>query len=137
MPFFFSHSSGASKFLKHPDTPASGTLRVVDNNGFERWIPYSSWTGLVFTINTGHGDIGNNNDFAGINASIGNNVYVTYIDENAATATLNWQSTYVAPRSLVAIVRNGFLTGPIKQFIAEWSLTSSNQTLNAIRTTDL
>ena len=120
------------------DTPSSGTIRLVDDNGFERWLPYSSWTGLVFTLDTGHPDMGNNNDFDGVGASIDNEVYITYIDENAATATLNWQSTYSgSPRSLVALVRNGFATGPIKQFIAEWSLTSSNQTLNAIRTTDL
>ena len=119
------------------DTPSSGTIRLVDNSGYERWLPYSSWTGLVFTLNTGHPDMGSNNDFDGVNADIDNEVYVTYIDENAATATLNWQSTYVATRSLVAIVRNGFATGPIKQFIAEWSLTTADQTLNAIRTTDL
>ena len=69
---------------------------------------------------------------------LGHRLIMKYIDENAATATLNWQSTYSgSPRSLVALVRNGFATGPIKQFIAEWSLTASNQTLNAIRTTDL
>lgn len=119
------------------DTPASGTIRLIDNNGFERWLPYSSWTGLIFTLNTGHPDMGNNNDFDGVGAAIDNEVYITYIDENATTASLTFQSTYSTDRDLVAIVRNGWGTGPIKQFIAEWSLTSSNQTLNAIRTTDL
>lgn len=125
------------------DTPASGTIRVTDDDGFERWLPYSSWTGTTFTINTGHADIGSNNDFDGLTgsgtyqASAGNNVYITYIDSNAATTTLTFQSTYTSVRSLVALVRNGDSTAPIKQFIAEWSLTSSNQTLNAIRTTDL
>jgi hypothetical protein len=119
------------------DTPSSGTIRVLDDNDFERWIPYSSWSGTVFTVNTGHPDIGNNNDFDGVNATTGNLCYVTYIDENAATATLNFQSTYSADRPLVVVVRNGFSTAPIKQFIAEWSLTANNQQINAIRTTDL
>lgn len=125
------------------DTPSSGTIRVIDDDGYERWLPYSSWTGTTFTINTGHADIGSNNDFDGLTgsgtyqASAGNDVYITYIDENAATSTLTFQSTYSSDRSLVAIVRNGDSAAPIKQFIAEWSLTSSNQTLNAIRTTDL
>ena len=119
------------------DTPSSGTIRVLDDDGFERWIPYSSWTGVIFTVDTGHGDIGNNNDFDGVNATTGNLCYVTYLDENAATATLNFQVTYDAPRNLVVVARNGFATGPIKQFISEWSITSANQTLNIIRTTDL
>ena len=125
------------------DTPASGTIRVTDDDGYERWIPYSSWTGTTFTVDTGDPDLGTNNDFGGAQgsgtyqASVDNNVYVTYIDENAATSTLNFQSTYSSDRDLVVVVRNGFSTAPIKQFIAEWSLTSSNQTINAIRTTDL
>ena len=119
------------------DTPASGSIRVVDDVGYERFIPYSSWTGLVFTIDTGHADIGSNNDFLGNEAAVDNEVYVTYIDDNAATATLNFQVTYTAPRSLVALVRNGDSAAPIKQFIAEWSITTANQTLNAIRTTDI
>jgi hypothetical protein len=119
------------------DTPASGTIRLTDDNGFERFLPYSSWTGVIFTLDTGHPDMGSNNDFDGVGAAIDNEVYITYIDDNAATTTLTFQSTYNVDRDLVAIVRNGFATGPIKQFIAEWSLKSTNQTLNAIRTTDL
>ena len=34
------------------DTPATGTIRVTDDLGFERWIPYSSWSGSTFTINS-------------------------------------------------------------------------------------
>jgi len=120
------------------DTPAAGSLRVIDDAGYERFIPYSSWTGLVFTINTGHPDIGNNNDFLSNEAAVGNLCYVTYIDDNAATATLSWESTYKGSQTdLVALVRNGDSTAPIKQFIAEWSITAADQTLNAIRTTDL
>lgn len=118
------------------DTPSTGWIRVTDNNGFERWIPYSSWTGTTFTVDTADPDIGNNNDFLSVNATAGNDVYITYLDKSAESATESFQVTYSAPRSLVALVRNGG-TGPIKQFIAEWSITTANQTLGAIRTTDV
>lgn len=123
------------------DTPISGTIRLTDDDGFERWLPYSSWTGTTFTINTGHGDIGNNNDFGGIQgsgtyqASADNEIYVSYIDQNASAGSHSYQATYVSDRDLIALDRNGG-SAPIKQFIAEWSFSSTNQTLNAIRTTD-
>ncbi len=124
------------------DTPSTGTIRVTDDNGFERWIPYSSWTGTTFTVNTGHGDIGTNNDFDGVTgsgtfqASADNFVYISYLDLSATAGSASYEGTYAAPRSLVALVRNGG-SAPIKQFIAEWTFASTNQTLNAIRTTDV
>lgn len=124
------------------DTPSTGWIRVTDDDGYERWLPYSSWTGTTFTINTSDPDLGSNNDFNGAQgsgtyqATTGNDVYITYLDKSAASATESFQVTYSAARDLVALVRNGG-TSPIKQFIAEWSITTSNQTLNAIRTTDV
>ena len=124
------------------DTPSTGWIRVTDDDGYERWLPYSSWTGTTFTINTSDPDLGSNNDFNGAQgsgtyqATSGNDVYITYLDKSAASATESFQVTFSSTRQLVALVRNGG-TSPIKQFIAEWSITSSNQTLNAIRTTDV
>jgi hypothetical protein len=117
------------------DTPSSGYIRVTDNNGFERRLHYSSWTDATpdyFTIDTTDG----NEDFLSVNASIGNDVYITYLDQPATAGSHNFQVTYSAPRNLVALVRNGG-SAPIKQFIAEWSISTANQTLNAIRQTDL
>ena len=76
------------------DTPNVGTIRVTDNDGFERWIPYSSWAVSTFIVNTGHPDIGNNNDFNSVNASDGNNVWISYIDESA-TGTLVTAGSFV------------------------------------------
>lgn len=118
------------------DTPSTGKLRVTDNNGFERELHYSSWengTPNQFVIDTTDG----NEDFAAVNASIGNDVYIAYIDvlvPSGTTATFT--SVYLADRDLVAIIRDGGAT-PIKQFISAWSLTDSSKTLTAIRTTDL
>lgn len=121
------------------DTPASGTIRVIDDDGFERWITYSSWSGVIFTVDNGASGI--NNDFNGgagsgtYQATAGNLCYVTYLDESATSASASYQGTYGSDRDLVALVRNGG-SAPIKQFIAEWTFKSTGQTLNAIRTTD-
>lgn len=118
------------------DTPAAGWLRVVDNDGFHRRLKYSSWTGTTFTIDdTWHTANDSQNDFNSVNASADNHVYVTYLDEEATAGTMSYTGTYVTDRDLVVVVRNG-KTSVIKQFIAEWSFTSTTQTINAIHTSD-
>lgn len=173
------------------DTPSTGYIRVTDNNGFERRLHYNNWENgtpnRFYNIDTTDG----NEDFAGVNANVGNDVYIAYIDELAAGSQINDGSlvvgvtyvietvgtsdftlvgaasntpgviftatgtdgggngtvrTYAAvatftsvqagSRDLVVIVRDGGST-PIKQFISAWSQTSSNQTITAIRTTDV
>jgi len=115
------------------DTPSSGYIRVTDNNGFERRLHYSAWDGptKIFTVDTTDG----NEDFAAVNASIANDIYIAYIDELASGTTATFTSVQSGSRNLVVIVRDGDTT-PIKQFISSWSQTSSNQTITAIRTTD-
>ena len=119
------------------DTPSSGTIRVTDNNGFERRLTYGNWENGVpnrfFNISTTDG----NEDFASVNASIGNDVYVTYLDKSADAGSLNFQVTYKgSDTNLVVLVRNGG-SGPIRQFISEWSISDANQSLSVIRTTDV
>ena len=115
------------------DTPSAGYIRVTDNDGFERRLHYSSVDSgtKTFTIDTTDG----NEDFASVNASAGNDIYLAYIDELAAATTAAYTSVQSGSRDLVVIVRDGAST-PIKQFISSWSQTSSNQTITAIRTTD-
>lgn len=116
-------------------TPDSGTIRVTDNNGYERRLEYSGYTGTgptTFTITTTDG----NEDFNSVNASIGNDVYITYIDKLAASSSESWQAVHTSGTdNLVVKVRDGGGT-PIKEFIQAWTFTSSSQTLNAIRTSD-
>lgn len=114
------------------DTPPTGYIRVTDNNGFERRLHYSSWTGSTFTIDTTDG----NEDFLAVAATAPKNVWIAYIDELAGAATATFTSVQTGTRNLVVIVRDGGGT-PIKQFISSWTQTSSNQTINAIRTTDV
>lgn len=73
------------------DTPAAGVIRVLDDNGFYRRIKYSSYATDTFTVDTTyHGSADANNpgnttaeDFATVNASASNNVWVAYIDDIA------------------------------------------------------
>lgn len=70
------------------DTPATGTIRVTDDNGFERRLKYTSWTGSTFTVNptTSEADIAGVADFDVVAATVsGDNlpVWISYIDEIA------------------------------------------------------
>jgi len=115
------------------DTPSDGYIRVTDDLGFERRLHYSAWDGptKTFTIDTTDG----NEDFLADEAAVNNDVYIAYIDELAGATSATFTSVQSGSRDLVVIVRDGAGT-PIKQFISSWSQTSSNQTINAIRTTD-
>ena len=119
------------------DTPSDGHIRVADDDGYERRLHYSSWTGSVFTVDTNDG----NEDFDGAQgsgtyqASDENSVYIAYIDVLADATSESFTSVQSDSRSLVVVVRDGG-GSPIKQFISSWSQTSSNQTITAIRTTD-
>jgi hypothetical protein len=124
------------------DTPSIGYIRVTDNNGFERRLHYSSWATSTFTVDTTDG----NEDFLSVNASNGNDVWIAYVDAlydstdtngpGGQNSTDRFTSVQSSSRNLVVVVRDGGGT-PIKQFISSWTQTSSNQTINAIRTTDV
>ena len=116
------------------DTPPSGYIRVIDNNGFERRLHYTAWATSTFTVDTSDG----NEDFNVVGAAINNNVWIAYIDYlyDGTSATDRFTSVQTGSRNLVVIVRNGTAL-PIKQFISSWTQTSSNQTITAIRTTDV
>jgi hypothetical protein len=53
-------------------TRASGYIIVIDDNGISRQLHYSSWSGNTFTIDSSDG----NEDFASVNATAGNSVWV-------------------------------------------------------------
>jgi len=120
-----------------PDyTPASGYIRVTDNNGFERRLHYSAVnTGTkTFTIDTTDG----NEDFGTVSASSANDVYIAYIDLLASGTTATFTSVHASgagAMNLVIVVRDGGAT-PIKQYIAPWTQTDSNSTSTVIRTGD-
>jgi len=109
------------------DTPETGIIRVVTDAGIDKLLEYTSWTGSTFTVTS--------SSFSSDNATAGNNVYISYIDELASGSTASFQSIYSSDRDLVVIVRDGGGT-PIKQFITSGVLSSSGGSVSIIRTSD-
>lgn len=113
------------------DTPATGYIRVEDDDGFSRRLSYSSWTGSTFTIDSTDGQ----EDFAATNATSGNNVWIAYVDGIAGASTEQFTSVFSSTRDLLVRVRDGGGT-PIKEFITSASLGSNGGSVTAIRTSD-
>lgn len=115
------------------DTPSTGYIRVQDDNGFYRRLHYTAWDNTTgdFTVDTTDGQ----EDFLAVNATLGNNVWIAYIDELASGTTASFTGVYDTDRDLVVKVRDGGGT-PIKEFISSASLGSNGGSVTAIRTTD-
>jgi hypothetical protein len=116
------------------DTPASGTIRVELDNGVYKRVPYTSWSGSTFNITVGPED-----DFTGVNATAGNDVFISYIDKLADAATATFTSVFLSPRSLFIRVRDGGTAGDfegIKTFETTGTLGSAGGSTTAIRTSD-
>ena len=109
------------------DTPNVGTVRVTLDDGRERRVPYTSWTGSTFTIGS--------TDFSGgDSAASGNETYISYLDLLATAVSHSYTAVYSgADRNLVVLVRDGAGT-PIKQYIAPASFPGGT---TAIRTADV
>ena len=114
------------------DTPSSGVIRVVNNDGFEVRCPYDSWATSTFTL-TGTHDFSGSADTA--NATSGNDVYIAYIDKLADATTATFTSIYSSDRNLMVRVRDGDST-PIKTFVTSATLGSAGGSSTAIRTSD-
>lgn len=114
------------------NTPPTGYIRVADNNGVFRKLHYSSWTGSTFTIDTTDG----NEDFATVNASADNEVFISYIDTLASSSSAAFTAPYNTsspnPRNLFVRVRDGGGT-PIKTYETNATWPGS---ATAIRTSD-
>jgi len=115
------------------DTPVSGTIRIVNNSGFDRFVVYSSFSGSTFQF-------ANAEDFSGFNeldhANVGSSSYITYIDRVATNTTESFTVVYNASRPLFIRVRDGDIASPIKTFETTGTLGSAGGSTTAIRTTD-
>lgn len=115
------------------DTPGTGTIRILRANGVYTSHPYSAWDGptKTFTI-TSH-------DFSTNNASNGANVWISYIDKLATSATESFVGTYSTDRSLFIRVRSGAINppvSPIKTFESTATFGSGGGSATAVRTYD-
>jgi len=114
------------------DTPSSGYIRVADDNGRYRRLHYSSYTGSTFTVDETSGE----EDFASVNATSGNNVFIAYIDKLANATTASFQSTYVSDRALFVRRRDGGAGSPTKTFENAATLTSTGGSISVQRLSD-
>lgn len=110
------------------DTPQSGILRIVLDDGRHRRVPFTSWTGSTFTI-------GSTSFVDPDDATSGNHVYIGYIDDLADAAEENFTLVYNADRTLFIRVRDGGGT-PIKTFETNATLGTGGGSTTAIRTSD-
>ena len=114
------------------DTPTSGTIRIVNDDGFDRLVSYASFNGQVFTFT-------NTEDFSGTDedasATAGNGAYITYLDELASATTETFTVIFDADRDLFVRVRDGGAS-PIKTFESPATLGSAGGSTTVIRTTD-
>ena len=104
------------------DTPTTGTIIVVDDNGSEISYAYSAWSGSDFTVIIGAGV------YSGTETA-----YVPYILEEAFGTSVSETTTiYVANRFVVAKVRKA----GILPFVTSGVYSSSGYSGTAIRTPD-
>jgi len=113
------------------DTPAAGTIRLLNDEGLYVRLVYTSYTSATFTI-TSHNFSG-----TGQNDSVAsaNNCYISYIDELASATSATFTGVYVSDRSVFVRVRDGGAS-PIKTFETSGTLGSSGGSSTAIRTSD-
>lgn len=110
------------------DTPSTGTVRVVLDDGNHRRVAYTSWAGSTFTTAS--------TDWTDpLDATAGADIYISYIDEDASGTTASFTSVYSSDRDLVVVDRDGKAT-PIKQFISSAVLGSGGGGITVIRTSD-
>jgi hypothetical protein len=120
------------------DTPATGTIRVIDNAGAKRKLAYTGYTTTNFTGITGAP--AGQEDFLGNEAAIANLVYITYLDKLASATTESFTVVFDAQRTLYIRVRDGGTAGDaqgIKTFETTASLGSGGGSTTVIRTADV
>ncbi len=110
------------------DTPTTGTIRIQLDVLTYRRQAYTSYASATFTIASS--DYTDPND-----ATSGNNIFVSYIDELASGSTASFTTVYSSDRTLWVRVRDGGST-PIKTFESQATLGSGGGTITAIRTSD-
>lgn len=117
-----------------PDnTPQAGNLRITADDGRRLRVPYSSHTGLVYTIPSF--------DFSGNNAcASGNNVIVMPIDKAAVSDPETYTTVFDSAMTMFVRVRfGGDGTGtddPIKTFEGSAALGSTGGSSNISRLAD-
>jgi hypothetical protein len=110
------------------DTPPTGTIRVLGDDGIFHRVTYTGYTvqasTMTFTGCTG-----------APTATADNEVYISYIDQLANATSLSYQATYHSDRSLFGRVRDGKAT-PIKTFEGTGTFGAAGGSISVLRQTD-
>lgn len=118
--------------------PASGTIRIENDEGLRRRVTYDSYTGSTFTIPATAFNGSGETDSATV-GSPSKNIYPSFIDTlnnfSPEQTSISFTGVNNSDRDLVVMVRDGGGT-PIKQYIATAIFGSANSTTTAIRTSD-
>ncbi len=112
-------------------TPDTGTIRIVNDDGFHIRHPYSAYDDATETFTITSADF--SGDGLTEQASIGAGVYVTYIDKSSGTSE-NFVAVYDNDLNLTVVVRDG--AEPIKEDKKRWTFTNSNASLGVTRISD-
>jgi hypothetical protein len=115
-------------------TPDSGTIRIINDDGFHIRHPYSSYVDAtdIFTITSA---VFNGGSGLTQQAGIGSGAYVSYIDKAAASASEVFAAVYDNDLNLCVVVRDGD-GSPIKEDKKRHTFTNSNASHGVTRTSD-
>lgn len=116
------------------DTPASGTVRIQDDNGVYAKVPYLSYTGSTYTFTGAGTGFYEGSDNA--NAAALTNVFISYIDKLAASGTESFTSIFNTTRDLFVRVRDGGATPIVTQEGVAAQLTTAGGTYAVTRQPD-
>jgi hypothetical protein len=111
------------------DTPSTGTIRVEMDDGRYRLLSYTSFSGSTFTIPS--------TSFSGDAATQPKNVFISYLDKLAASATESFSYVYNADRTHFVRARDGGAASPIKTFETTGVMGSTGGSSTVIRTPDV
>ena len=114
------------------DTPQPGVIRVVNDSGYNVFLPYTSFSGSTFTLTSTYDFSGTQQNDA---ATTGNGAFTGYIDKLATATTESFTVVYDNDLPLFIRVRDGGGT-PIVTFETTGTLTNTGGSTTAIRTPD-
>lgn len=110
------------------DTPTTGTIRVLGDDGIFHVVSYTGFTVQASTIT-----------FTGCTgtpaAAADNSAYISYIDKLADASSLSYQATYDSDRALFGRIRDGGGT-PIKTFEGTGTFGSAGGSISVSRQSD-
>lgn len=115
------------------DIEATGTVRVVNDDGFDVLLTYTAYDNVTGDITVDSYDFSGTNENAA--ATLGNGVYFTYIDKDTATTEESFTVVYAAGIPLFIRVRDAGGT-PMKTFETTATFGDGNSSVSVIRTAD-